>query len=262
MPFTTAHPAVVLPLKKLAPGWFSLSGLIAGAMSPDLLYFLFLDTHERGMSHSWTGLFTFCLPVGLVFVLAFHLLVKKPLVAHLPGFVGKYLWEFASRPFPFSTTRSWLILIWSVIVGTLSHFAWDSFTHYNGEIAQFLPPLNEPVTMMGITRPISRWLQHLSSLFGQLFVLVYLPLSGLLPLSAPPADRPGTMRRSIYWLSALLIGTAAGYAAITWMDNLASVRATFGLAAWASFFYFNASLTIVDQVLKIFSSPKMSARKM
>ena len=84
MPFTTSHPAIVLPLKMLKPRWFSLTGLMAGAMAPDLLYFLMMQTSYRGVSHSWLGLFVFCLPAGIAFSFAFHHLFKQPVIHNLP----------------------------------------------------------------------------------------------------------------------------------------------------------------------------------
>jgi hypothetical protein len=40
MPFTFAHPAIVLPLKHLPKRWYSLTGLIIGSMTPDFEYFI------------------------------------------------------------------------------------------------------------------------------------------------------------------------------------------------------------------------------
>ena len=122
MPFTVSHPAIILPLKHLKPNWFSLSGLMVGAMSPDLIYFLTTITFYRGISHSWFGLFIFCLPAGLLFAVMFHWLFKYHFIMNLPSPLDKNLSGLAvSRFFP-RNIRDWSVLIFSVIIGALSHF--------------------------------------------------------------------------------------------------------------------------------------------
>ena len=135
MPFTTAHPAAVLPLKKIWPRWFSLTGLMAGAMAPDLQYFLLADTTHRGLSHSWVGLFAVCLPMGLAFSFAFHWLFKEAFIANLPRPLDRWLSGLAVSTFGPRSWSEWAVLVSSVLIGALSHFAWDSFTHLHGEMA-------------------------------------------------------------------------------------------------------------------------------
>ncbi len=66
MPFTLAHPAAVIPLKKSTYGrYFSLSALIAGSIVPDLGYLVPLADFT-GFSHSLGGIIVFGLPVGLL----------------------------------------------------------------------------------------------------------------------------------------------------------------------------------------------------
>src|SRR3954464_368087 len=83
MPATfPSHAAAVLPLKLWRPGWFDGVALVVGSAAPDLAYPLVGLVSLPG-THTLTGLFWFCLPVGLVSTW----LIRRsaPLVAaHLP----------------------------------------------------------------------------------------------------------------------------------------------------------------------------------
>ncbi len=258
MPFTTSHPAIVLPLKKLWPNWFSLSGLMAGAMSPDLQYFLLADTTHRGNSHSWLGLLTMCLPLGLAFVFAFHWLFKREFIEHLPHPLDRALSGLAGTRFGPGSTRDWLVLIVSVLVGALSHFFWDSFTHPDGVIAQHIPWLLEQNTLFGITRHNTRWLQHASSLFGAVGVIVGVWKLRLLP---DPVSNPKvkTVRQKIrFWVLGGLAGLAFATLILAFYNgyydwqveagyNLNLGFMSFGLGSWAGFFWYVCLRTLIEK---------------
>ena len=66
MPFTFAHPAIVLPLlKKKYSRYFSATGLIVGSMAPDFEAFIGFRK-EKIYSHNWLGVFWFDLPLALI----------------------------------------------------------------------------------------------------------------------------------------------------------------------------------------------------
>jgi hypothetical protein len=69
MPFTPAHPAIVLPL--IRSRYFSATGLIIGSLSPDFEYFFKMSV-DSIYSHSKVGLFYFDLPVTIVLALLFQ----------------------------------------------------------------------------------------------------------------------------------------------------------------------------------------------
>ncbi len=266
MPFTTSHPAIVLPLKQFQPNWFSLTGLMAGAMSPDLLYFLLLDTTHRGWSHSWTGLFVFCLPAGLIFSFAFHRLFKFHFIANLPRPVDRFLSGLAVKPFKVINGRDWLILIFSVLVGALSHFFWDSFTHQQGEIARRIPFLLERHQFMNIVIPNYRIVQHLSTISGAVYIVIFSIKSNLLP--APAFDfQPRKFREKItFWIAAVLpslVFTAIMILLFYQYDVfhpdrrlfVFPISTTVGLSVWAGFFYTVAVYTLIIRYL----SPKKPA---
>lgn len=262
MPFTTSHPAIVLPLKQIWPRWFSLTGLMAGAMAPDLIYFLILITTHRGISHSWTGLFIFCLPAGIVFSFAFHLLFKYHFISNLPRPLDRFLSGLADSKFRIAGRRGLTVLAYSVLIGALSHFFWDSMTHEQGEIVRRIPLLLEKSVILGTTVPNYRIVQHLSTAFGALTILIYALKSNLIPvpLSNPPVRKPG--KKLIFWsvgamvtlaFASLAVSIYHGYDIFQIDKQLLSypVSTTLGLAGWAGFFYFVCIYTLVKRFSSI-----------
>lgn len=248
MPFTVSHPAAVLPLKKLWPRWFSLSGLIAGAMAPDLQYFLLADTTHRGVSHSWLGLFTVCLPLGLIFVFVFHSLFKRTFIAYLPRPFDWALSGLAETRFAPGSAREWIVLIVSVLLGAVTHFAWDSFTHAHGEMAQRLPFLLQETTIFGITRMRVRWLQHASTIFGGLALLYFTWRWKLVPTPLSRESIQGPKAKLRFWLGIGVVATVYALVAVWLYDgvyewhlalghNRVPAVSTFGLGGWAGVFY-------------------------
>lgn len=77
MPWTFAHPAAVLPLRRFCPRYLNFPALMTGALMPDLGYYIpgaDFATH----AHSFQGSVEVCLPAGLA-VLCVFLVLRKPL---------------------------------------------------------------------------------------------------------------------------------------------------------------------------------------
>ena len=143
MPYPFAHPAAVLPLAPLMGRLAAPSALVIGSVVPDLWYFVPLVSREA--SHSPAGLFWFCLPVGLAAYALFHLLLKRPLIALLsPRLAG-----FTSAGMP---AVPWYAVVASLLVGVLTHIAWDGLTHSDGPA----------------------WLQHASTLAGSAILAAWI----------------------------------------------------------------------------------------
>jgi hypothetical protein len=163
MPFTISHAAAAILLNRRG---LVISALVIGSMVPDLAYFVHLEGFNRELGHSIRGLFTFCLPVGLVILLVFHKLVKRPLFGLLPPSHQQRLLPYL-QDFPF---KSWHIMIRSLLslgVGTLSHLAWDSFTHSHGVIVKNVATLRQPIIEIAGTKIyVFSILQHGSTLLG------------------------------------------------------------------------------------------------
>ena len=76
MPFTLAHPAAVLPLRRFCPRFLNFPALVVGSVGPDAGYaFGWLGADQ--VSHRFLGSFVFCLPVGLVLVGLFKCAVRS-----------------------------------------------------------------------------------------------------------------------------------------------------------------------------------------
>ena len=242
MPFTTSHPAIVLLLKNAFPRYVSLTGLIAGAMSPDLLYFLEMNTVNRGVSHCWSGLFTVCLPLGILFAFAFHYLFKKEFILNLPSPLLKHFSGLALSEWRIGSLYEWIVLIVSVLIGGLSHFAWDSFTHLNGEVVQFFPILQNKIFLFGGYFHVYSLLQFLSSVFGAIAIAIYFSFKSNLPTRIEIANTYPTMQKIFFWVFTISVSLLFAYTVLQFYlfyapERIASNRIIFGLASWAGFFY-------------------------
>jgi hypothetical protein len=144
MPYPFAHPAAVIPLARPLGRFAVPSALAIGSMAPDFWYFVPLL--ERDESHSLAGLAWFCLPAGLLAYALFHRLLKQPLIALLSPRLGC----FTAAGLPHVPWRAVMV---SLMVGVLTHLAWDALTHSYDEAAQR-----------------HNWLQHASTALGTLFL--------------------------------------------------------------------------------------------
>src|SRR5688572_28164127 len=136
MPFTPAHPAIILPF--IRSRYFSATGLIAGSMSPDFEYFFKMSVSSMH-SHTVAGLFYFDLPVTILISLVFHLVVKKNLIYNLPLFLQKKIQALLEIDFiKYLREHAWIFVI-SALLGAASHILWDSFTHNNSFFVRTLP---------------------------------------------------------------------------------------------------------------------------
>ena len=169
MPFTLAHPAAVLPFARTK---LVFSALIAGALAPDIGYFITFSS-QHAESHSLTGLFRICLPAGLLMLLVFHKLMKSPLLALLPASHQERLYPYAQGFHLRSASRFGLIVI-SLLIGSATHLIWDSFTHETGWVVQRVPAL-EGTLLPFHHYPIYKFLQHSSGVLGlAILVIAYL----------------------------------------------------------------------------------------
>ncbi|GAA1927111.1 DUF4184 family protein [Streptomyces sodiiphilus] len=170
MPFTLSHPAAVLPLMRRP---FVPAALVAGALAPDVPYFLATLGLSGSGGHSWSepflnattthspggGLIT-GLPVALGLI-ALHQMLRAPVSALLPS--GLRLPEPERPVGTHARARYVLWLLLSALIGIASHLAWDSFTHGDGLLVTQLELLRTPV-LGGLT--VGRLLQHVSTAAG------------------------------------------------------------------------------------------------
>jgi hypothetical protein len=167
LPFTLAHPAAVLPLRKR----LVFSALVIGAMAPDFHYFLGLPVDAR-TSHSLAGAFYFCLPLALAALWLFHRVMKMPLIGLAPEWYQARLVRFAV-PFRFGPGKRFALVLLSLLAGTFTHLIWDSFTHNRGWVVKHFPVLRTVVLQQYWGgRPIYVLLQHGSTLAGMAILVI------------------------------------------------------------------------------------------
>ncbi|TCS36939.1 uncharacterized protein DUF4184 [Paucimonas lemoignei] len=225
MPFTFAHPAAAIPLQRILKHRAVLSALVIGSMAPDFQNFLPFDV-ERADSHSFAGMFWFSLPVGMAIFLVFHLLLKKPLCSLLPTSIGARLSPVLHGPSLPPVSGS--AIVCSLLLGTLTHLAWDAFTHYTVVTTSALPVLSRHLFSVGGYHVyLYKLLQHASSLIGTLLV-GYWCLRGLrrapLPAQSPPSLLTWRQRCAVIGILLLappLIG--CGRAAHSWLVSYVPV---------------------------------------
>ncbi|MFD2513762.1 DUF4184 family protein [Pontibacter locisalis] len=184
MPFTAAHPAIVLPLKQFQKRWFSLTGLVTGSIAPDFGYFLSFLFEIRISSHDLRDIYTFNLPVTILLAVLFHGFVRDNSIKYLPPFLKKKALPAKGVHWFRYLRQHWFIFLLSATIGILSHLFWDSFTHYDGYFVSKVPWLLKPVEAFGITLPISRVIQHASTLVGLIVILLYVLFLPSYPVTA------------------------------------------------------------------------------
>jgi hypothetical protein len=166
LPFTLAHPAAILPLRR----YLVLSALVVGSLAPDFRYFLNLAPRGH-IGHSLKGIFIFCLPVGLAVLWIFQRIMKLPLISLAPRSHQQRLAKLA-KPFRWGGAGRFALILASLLLGAISHLAWDAFTHDNGLVVRNVPDMRVPLEEFGTHRPLYNVLQHGSSLLG-LAILVF-----------------------------------------------------------------------------------------
>jgi hypothetical protein len=196
MPFTPAHPAVVLPL--LRKKWLSATGLIIGSVAPDFEYFFKLSVDSQH-SHTLPGLLYFDLPVTLVLSAVFHQVVTQNLIRNSPAFLQRRFQDTLKVEFTRFVASRWLIFTVSAIIGSASHIFWDGFTHGDGYFVKNLPDIySHYVPYGGVKYPLFYALQHFSTVFGLASVALYI-------LWKKPSEGTIVKPRIEYWLIVIAI---------------------------------------------------------
>jgi|SRR5579863_3259419 len=182
MPFTFAHPAAVLPLRRSR--FLLILPLLVGSVVPDVPdYFPHRLARLLTDTHSFYGSIVICLPLGMAILVA-GLLLREPLTVLLSARARAACLDaaerFGDRPL------HWPIALVSILLGAWSHIAWDSFTHPDGWTTLRVAALNAPISLFGWEMTVTHLLQYVSSVFG--LVVVALWIRGVLRRTPPPAQ--------------------------------------------------------------------------
>lgn len=133
MPFTLAHPAAVLPFRRLCPERLNFAALVLGSISPDFFYFLNL-WNLGAYGHTLLGSLLVSLPVCLISYLVLR-------------FYSVPISELLFEPFDkalvngFAVKSNFPILLISFFIGIWTHIIWDAFTHSHGFFVDRIPLL-------------------------------------------------------------------------------------------------------------------------
>lgn len=173
MPFTPSHVAAALPFlhTPLIP-----AAVVIGSMAPDVPYFMPLGL-PRDLTHSPLGLPTADLAITLgIFALWFAAL-RTPLLDLAPAAIRERIprlsplgWRPRDRN---GRLRGWAVTLAlvaaSAIVGSITHLAWDAFTHRDSPLVLAWAPLRVELGPFHLYT----WLQHISSVAGLAIVAVW-----------------------------------------------------------------------------------------
>ncbi len=200
MPWTFAHPAAVLPLRRIADaGYLSFPALLAGCLTPDVVYHLGLWNFGR-FTHSPFGVMIVDVPAGLL-LLSCSSWLRQPIAALLPEPHRSALLrvQFLARG-----RRRVGVMLLSLAIGAGTHLLWDAFTHQDAFFVRIFEWLGWPVRALGHEISVFHLLQHGGTLVGvSALVISY---RRHLAKDAPMA--PTTTLRPIH-AHALLLGMAA-----------------------------------------------------
>ncbi|MBS6508131.1 MAG: DUF4184 family protein [Paraclostridium bifermentans] len=169
MPFTLAHPAVVIFSKNKN---FNLLGLILGSMAPDFIYFLLFNPSSN-LGHTILGFVILNLPICFLLNYLILKFIKNPFIINLPSKICNYYTYLINYDFNFKSTKDIFVFTYSCIVGMLTHIIWDAFTHKTGYFVVNINILKESIHILGYQVPFFKLLQHGSTLLGFFVILYY-----------------------------------------------------------------------------------------
>ncbi|NBD22381.1 DUF4184 family protein [Paenibacillus glycinis] len=207
MPFTFSHPLFAVPLRRIAPGWLSVTGLLLGSMIPDMEYFMAMQSYQT-IGHSLRGFLVQGVPLSIALAFAFHTVVKPAIPKFLPsvGHADQFAKSLSSEEWKLNSVRAWIVYLASLYIGYLTHLFMDSWSHGTGVFVKWFPVLRDHVGDL----PAYQLLQYLLSLVGLfipallLFIRYrswYAQAKGMRP---PKISRPGTLL--LLWATAAVFG--------------------------------------------------------
>jgi len=171
-----------------------------GSMAPDFGYFPSIEV-GRQLTHSFSGLFTFALPIGLAVWLFYVAVLEKTTITLLSD-----RWHTRFAHTDALTVPLIALASIAILLGAVTHIVWDACTHRGTFVTDAIPVLLGPTP--GFTwLPIYHFLHGLSSVVG-LVILAHWA-RGLHRLPAKSLMRPYKIseRARTGALSFLLIGS-------------------------------------------------------
>ncbi len=210
MPWTLAHPAAVVPLRRVTPKYLDFAALVIGSVTPDLGYYID-DSRLSTFAHAFRGSFGYDVLPGMA-LYALFVIARTPVCFILPMPHRAALWPMCSRP-PMRSFGHLIAILASLLLGAWTHIAWDAFTHKTGWVVQEVPILRHIAVSTGVAHLAGYVvLQHLSSLVGVL-ILAFAYQRWLVRQNPVPTKEP-VPERWRYLLCGTLLAASAGVALI------------------------------------------------
>jgi hypothetical protein len=198
MPFTAAHPAIVLPFLRIHAKYISPTALVIGSMAPDFEYFFRMKVRSVH-GHTIPGLLYFDLPVTLILAFAFHTIVKRDLIRNLPQKLQRKFHTIQRFNFLAYIRHNYFPFFISAIAGSATHLFWDSFTHRTGHFSTTISFIHDSrVRMFGSDYSLYTVLQHASTVLGLAAICLYV-------ISMEKENVEAEQPRVQYWFAVLLI---------------------------------------------------------
>lgn len=252
MPWTFAHPAAVLPIRRFSgPSRLSFAALVIGSMSPDFLYYVG-RFDLANFTHTPFGVLLVCLPAGLL-VLSVALWLRGAIAQILPQPHRDVL--LAHSALPHFTLRSLSLAAASLMLGAATHVLWDAFTHEGRFFVKHIEFLRVPLfaafnrefhvfniiqhasTALGVALLVGVYCRHARRFgsftalttadlrrYGVLVVIALAAIVCALPLALMDAMDPGTeMNVSKLIVRQVVYATAAFFVLLScvalWLRN-------------------------------------------
>ncbi|MBF8983399.1 DUF4184 family protein [Lutibacter sp. B2] len=203
MPFTFAHPAIVIPINKRLRKFFSLTALVIGSMAPDFEYFIRFKPVGL-IGHTFLGFFYFNLPLCFLVAYLFHYIVKRSFILNMPQCISKRYSYLTMESWGIHSIKELFIFIYSAIVGMLSHVIWDAFTHNGGRFVGMIPLLSKRVCIMNYKIPVYKLAQHGSTLIG--FMIIFYYLYSIRSKLSNRVSQISPIEKLMYWMFIFLGG--------------------------------------------------------
>lgn len=228
MPFTFSHPALVIPLLRARRRWpwLSATGLITGSLAPDFEKFFRLHL-ASSHSHTLASLLYFSLPVSVALAFVFHLVVRRPLLAHLPAGLQRRVGRYAGLDWPAHFRHHYPGVGLSILLGAAGHLCWDIFTHPNA-MTHRLPGTAVVVHLGGRAFSVYQISGVLNSVLGAVAIAwcVWRMPQQLGAWAPSRTSKPG------YWALVFLI---TGALLVQWLHTVSSRWIDFGITAISAF---------------------------
>ncbi|MDF2988005.1 MAG: hypothetical protein K0R50_3515 [Eubacterium sp.] len=248
MPFTFAHPAAVLPIKKAGPVWLDTTALVLGSMAPDFEYFIRFKA-QGVIGHTLPGFILLNLPLVLLLAFLWHYIIKTTFIPSLAKPLQRIFISLGNSKFNISSFSGFLAFVLSALTGMATHVLWDSFTHIDGYFVGKIPFLSYCISIYSLEIPVYKVLQHGSTLAGLFIIILYLYIYNRKSNFFIP-EMP-YVKKLVYWLSVFLI------TAIVVILRTLTVAVTglslFGIFTVTSISGFLTGNLIVSVVYKVFN---------